>query len=54
MNIFKQGRQQLIIKIMGKPTKKLELKESELERGRIRKAIEDRRIEKELLNQDLW
>ena len=56
MAIFhkKNGKQQLVVTDPDKPTRKRDVKAYQLELGKIRKRIEDRNIEKQLLEADLW
>lgn len=54
--LVRNGKVQLRIKDLAKNRKRVyaESTEEQLERGRRRKAIEDRKIERELLGGDLW
>ena len=53
---YHNGRHQLIVQDLAKNKNKIyqQATEQQLERGRIRKAIEDRKIQKELLEADPW
>ena len=49
----KNGRVQIQVAVPGKPKAKLRFADDK-ERGRVRKAIEDRKIQKTLMEGDLW
>ena len=52
--IRRNGKVQIVVTTKGKPKPRYQVRELELERGKIRKAIEDRKIEQELLEADPW
>lgn len=53
---YRNGRHQLIVQDLAKNKNKIyrEATQEQLERGKVRKAIEDRQIQKELLEADPW
>jgi len=50
---YRNGKVQIQVRIPGKAKAKQRFAEDK-EAGRIRRAIEDRKIQKEVLGQDLW
>lgn len=50
---LKNGKVQIQVAVPGKPKAKLRYADDK-ERGKIRKAIEDRKIQKTLMEGDLW
>ena len=50
---YRNGKVQIQVAVPGKPKAKLRFADDK-ERGKVRKAIEDRKIEQELLEADPW